>query len=628
MGKRAADNSGTGGGPGATGAGVAGGAGAAGERPTRVLGVHAQGADLKLVTVRAGRSGVEGPVVIEDARSVSAASLVGKGAREIPLRPGTEAVAGVLPASRSVVRVVDARLPEGLLAGDRASAGELANALALIAEMNLPASPAHRRAAGVLGNAPGTGSAVVVTGWQGEPDGALDALDRARSGGIEAWVPECAALWWLARIGCPSTAGAPSLSADRSTGGVCALAAGPEKLALRQLVEDGNDPAAWAEALESALAAASRQAGVQNSRLDAELASEPWPLVVGGRRTLERSIPGAGSERWLSEYGLALGAAAAALLSADAERGLLAMSVNPPRTGGRGLASVVAWLSHPARAACVAAATLGLVLATPWAVASARLARAERAEKAASGVNEGLSRAAAEADYLALLRDKRWPMTKMLAEVVGSAPREIQLDGVQIDTAAARSGTPIRVTGTTTSAEAVIGWRTAMSKGVVFESVQTPRTGEGQSTFELTARVAQPMMAMVSDAATLARFMRDAEANSSSTTLDALKSASASKGSTRPGGTGSASKAGGRPTPGAATDGGTPLPRPDATAPRPLPAPLSDAQIASLDINAVRREFAERAPAALRPNISPEDKARLQAEVAKLRDRLSSGGGK
>lgn len=599
-------------------------------RAARVLAVHARRGELRLLTVRAGKAG-EPALIVEDARTVSAASLVGKGARDVPVRPGTDAIVAVLPAARCVARTVDAKLPDS----ETATAEELAQALALVAEVSAPAAPAHRRAAGVVGGGVGAsaGSAVAVTSWQGAPEAALAALDAAR--GIDAWVPEFAALWWLARVGggaSAEAAGQPSLSADRDSGGVCAVAAGAERLGVRQLIEDAGDAEAWTDALTQTVSGAARQAGLSataglGAELARELAAEQAPLLVAGRRTLGRPIPGAGDERWLADYGLCLGAAAAALMADAGERPLMGTAVNPPGTGQRWVAAAIAWLAHPVRAAAAVVLCLAVLLATPWAVASARLARLERQQSEAGKANEGLEKAAVEADYAALLREKRWPMTKLLAELVGTAPKEVQLDSVTIDTAAARAGTPIRVMGTTTSAEAVIAWRTAMSKGPVFESVQTPRTGEGQSTFELQARVAQPLLAMASDPATLARIQRDAEANSRSTTADALKGAGTT--GTRPGtATRSTGRSGGGGAPSGPTDAGTPLPRPDAATARPLPAPLSDAQIAALDMNGVRAEFAQRAPAARRPNISPEDKSRLETEVAKLRERLTSGAAK
>ncbi len=593
---------------------------ASGPRPRKVLVAHLQGDTVRLVTARPGAAG-EPPLVVEDARSVAASSLTGS---DPTPRSGVDYAVIILPTFSAVGRVVTGEMPED---GDSVT---LAGVASLLAEAHLGSVPSHRRSAGVLRLSESGPSATAVVGWLGTTPPPLLALSESRR--VDSWLPEFMALAWLARVGrsgarSDTSPDSVSVYADRRSGEIASVAAGPERVWVRNLVEDPEDDwrGAVLDACEQCLAAAGAER-VEPIEPDPDQAVT---LVINGAAQLGSRLGGVPADpAWLREYGVALGGAAWALMAAPNERTIGELRQEPPSAGSRWVTATVNWFSSPVRAGALIAACLALLMLIPLATTYARVL-ALRQEVERTGGSDQALRLAEEADLYALARERSWPVTRLLAELVGTAPRDVSIDTVNI-----KVGDPVRVGGTSDSPDAVTRWRAELAQNRVFENVQIPRSASDPGgAFELTARIAQPLLALAGDPAAIERANREAARNATVIETPTAAPATAARTTAGTGRTPLPSTGTNRRTPARNGSGGapaaptgTPLPAADRTAVA-VPRPLTDAQINAMDRATVVREFGERRRASLQSSVSPEERARLENEVAKLRDRLQSGGG-
>lgn len=519
---------------------------------------------------------------VESAYSFAAADITGL--KQAITRAKADVVVAVAPAHQTVARVVAAPMPTG-------TAEQVAGAMGLIAEAQSANTPAHRRAAGRVEIGP-AGALVAVT-WSGGLDGhPLMGPKQAEP----LWAPEPVALAALASAARASVA----VLADRVTGAIVALAGSAERAAARVLCDDGDDPAAWSAAVNQRLAAACAAAGVSAPRLDGLDAPRTLALMNDSGPATP-AVAGVRAERgWLAEFGTALGAALAAADATPASAGLLGMWHDEPVPAKPLLLHAVDAVAKPRRAIPILAACAAILLLWPLGVAWARyhyllreaeVVRADRAE---------LNTARKQAEFYQLLRERRWPMTKLLSDLTGGLPSGITLESVTIET-----GQRIRVAGVSDNAAAVSDWRAALDRTRVFDEIRTP--DQQASRFELTARVVQPLLLP----------------GGTPEPLPARTQAAAAEPVTSD-------------QPAAAT------PREQAREPRTdakgevqktavLPEPLTDDQINAMDLATSTREWGLRRGASLRPGVSAEDKQRLTDEAEKLqrhrRALQSSGGG-
>jgi hypothetical protein len=643
--------------PGAAASGGAGGgAGGSGAvRPQRVLVVHRQGESLRLLTARIGKPG-ETLIVVEEARSILSASLTLKAAKELPVRAGVERLLAILPPDAAATRPVVADAPPEL--PPDATPDAVAGIMALVAEAHAPGVASHRRAAGLVSLAPGLTPTACSVAWSGPIGDALTSLDRAR--GVDAWLSEVLALAWLTRLStlggnAPSATAAgavrPSLYAQRRDAGICLCVQGasaaatgaadesapnPGRLILRSLLTDpGEDQGvgAWEQELRDAMLDVCELAGVESVPT-----IEPTgdvALLIAGRSTLSARFGGVPDDpAWLRDYAIALGGAAFELLATPSQRPVAMLSNDPPGSGHRWLGGLVEFFARPLVAAAVFLLVGALVLSVPVYASYDKLRRVKVEVAKLRAVDDGVARAAAEADLLALTQERRWPVTALIAELVGSAPKEISVESVSFkapEPGAKAGEATLRVTGTVSALDADTRWRSALAAGTTFRSPEARRTAtEVGGAFELGLSVASALAPMNADPKTLESLARSAGENA---TLVEISDAPASAGSAGP-----ASGAATRPVNANARPRGrdnarapqqptgTPLPASDRQL-LAVPIALTDAQIARLDRAGVTREFGDRRRASLQPGVSANDKQRLEEEVAKLRARLVSTGG-
>jgi hypothetical protein len=510
---------------------------------------------------------------------------------------------------RVMVRPIDAGLPAGV------SDAQAAQALGLLAEAEMPGDfPGHRRAAGVLclGNRPTPAlapalatpappaTAATLTSPADVPAGGCTAmgwLGTADDLGlplVAAWVPEPLALAGLARLASGAD-GARAIGLADSRSGVITLLvdAGPAGVLARSRRDEPGTTD-----VRAALAEFGDLLGVGVSP-NLRLATDgPAGLSI------EIDSPTGGLPAGLApEAALAAGAAAALLRADPLDKPLLAMTEHGPEQRRNPLYRAIEGLSRPAWGITAAVVCVGVILLAPLGVNAARVAMLEK--RAAGMTDDGgtLRAAADQTDFYGLLRERRWPVTALIADLAASAPAGLEIDSLSLE-----HGKRVIVMGTTTTSDLPGTWRDTLNGSRVFEDARVTDNAGGR--FQLNVAVKDALLAM------------GGRGSPSPVTVDRPTVAAgspAARDAARPGGTsGSATGGGGRNT-GPVSGGGAGTP---AAAAKEPPGPISDAEIATLDRASAMKEWAARRAASQRTDLDSATRDRLAAEAAKAQQRM------
>jgi uncharacterized membrane protein (DUF441 family) len=576
-----------------------------------VLALHESADGAALVVVRAP-SAASGPTLVA-ANHLGPAEV----ATAVPAaikRHRPAHIVRVAPSAWCVARAVSA--PPG--AGDRR---ELAQALALLAEAELPGTaPAHRRAAAAFDLADAAPSeSVVLAAWVAGPTAHPAPVART-----ETWCPEPIALAALAAL---ATRSASTLVArpDRASGVLTILGAGPRRPIARALrIDPGPD---WDGAVLEAIAESAPALGIEPPASVKLAGAGLWlsspirPGAVTGADTADAS--------WLARFGPALGAALVAASTDPAVRAGAQLLADSPELHTSHLHRAVAALASPSRVAAAVAIAAGLVLLAPVGTAAARYAVLSARAGGGGGtppIAERLADAERRAAHAELLRARRWPMTKLWADVAGAAPVGVEIDALDLSP---EDGLVIR--GTAQSPDLAGTFRKRLSDTAVFRDIATPVLADedGLTTFQLAAKVGAPLFrATPADdfaAKTLAQRLYGDNAAASS----AASTTTTSGSSERDSGSRAGSRAE-RPRRDERASTERPAQPSGPTAGTPPPAELTDAAIAAMDRPTAMKEFAARRRAAATPGIDETTRQRLQSEATKLQQRMTqaaSGGG-
>lgn len=548
--------------------------------PSRIAAVARAGDTWRLLVLR-----TRPDRAVESAQSFQLADLTGL--RQALYRARADATAAVVPADQTVVRAVAAAPPTG-------TPQEVDSALALITESQLAAIAAHRRGAGVIRLNPAVAPvpALVALAWSGTSVH-HPLLEAKRSEPI--WIPEPLALAALASAASATTA----VSADRASGSMVLIAGGPERTQVRTLCDDGSDEASWRQVVSTRFNALCAAAGLDAPTLAGLSAPHLVALLDRTGSRVGPSIAGAKADPdWLAGFGPALGAALALVDADPSTRALMGFLHDEPLPSRPLLVRAVDVVARPSRAIPILVACLALLLLWPLGVSWARYHYLLRQAQVVRSDQAELQAARKQAEFYQLLRDRRWPMTKLLADLTGSMPVGITLDTLVIET-----GQRLRVAGTTSNAAYVSDWLTALERTRIFDEVRTPDL-KGD-TFELTARAAQPLV--------------------TAGTPGPLPAPSAKPPA-------AATPAPSAPPPEPPAPQGR-APRTDAKGEAPKsgepPVALTDEEIAATDRPTATREWGLRKGAASRPGLPADVKQRLLDEAEKLqrhRKQLEGGG--
>lgn len=526
-----------------------------------------------------------------------------------------ELVLRLAPSSETICRVC------ALPAAETSDRAELADALALMAESELPASlPWYRRAAGVLSL--GAGQSALLTGWN---TSATEVADSAPLSSIpEVWTAEIAA---LAALGVATSAGPQIGLADAQTGTLALLASGPKRTLARVLrLAPG---AGWAAAAGVAWQETAGAAGIEGA---AAPGTDGLLLPLAGSTRLGGAMR---DRAWLTRFGLAYGAIALYADPDAAVSSLVALAAREPRNRRPLVERTIDWLALPRHAVMVGAACIAVALLAPLVSAKARHAVLAQRAGSTESLDTRLADAERRIGFYRLLGQKRWPMTKLLSQIAGAAPVGVTLDTVELP-----QGETVTIRATASSSELVSTFRKNLSDTRVFTQVATPtiETTSDGVTFQLQARVVQDFALQASKplddfaaktlaqrlygegASNTARSDRDDE---SSDLDDDRRASSRDSRRDEPARSGGSTRSSERASTAA----------PAAPAASDIPPPISDEEIAKLDWGAAMREFGRRRRASTLPGLDAETKARLAAESEKARARMqeaapaSSGGG-
>ncbi|MDP1662185.1 MAG: PilN domain-containing protein [Phycisphaerales bacterium] len=539
------------------------------KKASAALALHRVGNQYRYVLAASGGSGSAGGALrVTDSGTIATGDP--KALEALRSKAGSAAVVvQVIPPEASILRPAPPKL---VLDG---TPEQIAGSLALVAEAELPSTvPEHRRAAGVL--RAGHAHAVYAVGWIG-PEGAFAPQTVA--------VPAVQALAALHRL-CEAPEGVAAF-ADSASGVVAIVVAGrgeSPRLFVRVLRDDASDPQAFAQVRDEAIEDARNEVSVGP------------PVAVGKSLWLPKRPSAhfglAGDDR-LAEFALALGAAAAVLEARPDEQPFLTMTDRSPTAGRSILTRISDGLATPRAAAIAAAACVALVLGAWILAAPIKLAILQSRVGAETG---DYTEALQQHDWYKALREKRWPMTAIMAELTSGAP-----EGVRIETLTIDQGRPITLTGTAENADAVYAWCKSLRGKIFSEATPTiPLEDASPVRFTIKADVLDPMLAAVSElkpvvVSDAARARTEPSPRNDRTT--------------RPTTTGT----------GSSRTGTTPAAGTPSTAAAEPPPPISDAQIAKLSMGPATIEWAKRQGQLSRSDLDPATRKRLEHE----RDRIS-----
>jgi hypothetical protein len=585
---------------------------------SRVAGVSSHGGGLTMVVVERADAGSTKLLHARQYTPADAATL----SADVQ-RFKAQLVVRVAPAERTVSRCV--ALPEDLARGDAAA---LASAMSLLAEAELPASiPAHRRAAGLL-DLTGSGRAgVLLSGWVNAPDdGAIRPLtSSAGRRSSQAAVPECwcaetaalASLATMLRGALPVDSNDGVLVAhmeEAGSGTLSMLASGLTGSIVRHL-RLGSARVSRSQAIADALAETAHSVGITGL----DTSRDTRGIIVVGLPSPAELLGQPRDQQWLDAFGMACGAAAIGLARESGQRSHASMLAEPVVEETHAFLRLVDWFAPRQRLVGTLAACAMLVLLTPLGVAAARSSILSSRAGGAADLNQRLDEAKRRDAFAKLLRQKRWPMSKLMAEVVRAAPVGVSLDALEIV-----QGDSITVRGTATNPEHLTTFRRSLVESGVFTQVATPSLdSQGDAVeFQLQARVASALTSAsrLEDFAKVPLAVRlyGERAAASGTTRPSDSTATSATSTTPPENDRSSASSG-------------PANRPDRTrsSTRPSsepPAPLTDEQIAKMDRATAMKEWTSRKAAATKET-DAAIKQRLMEESEKCRARMQEASG-
>ncbi|MCC6971976.1 MAG: PilN domain-containing protein [Phycisphaerales bacterium] len=524
----------------------------------------------------------------------------------------------VLPAADTVCRA--SRV-------DNAQPAELLSALALLGEASLPEdAPAHRRAGGVVPDLSADGKrGAIFTAWitppPEEPD--LPVED-------ETFIASAAA---LAMLRAPSGL---AVLCDRA--GVSIVASGPDRLAARAIVEDPTNPGAIAARIAETCRAVGANAASEVVDSRAHLR-----LDAASRAALAARVEGLVPEqRWLDQYGVAIGAALAALSPDAVTRSLAQLRDQPPAERRTAPERFAEWVSVPRNALVAGIAAAALVILAPLGIAAARSAVLKSKSANLAQVDEQRAALSKQAAMYQQLETMRWPMTKLIGDISAATPQ-----GVIVEVLRLSPEQGMMIKGTADSQEALGKLQSHLNQTGLFDKLKIDRAVSGSSgvEFDISANVLNPTIYVkpVDDFAEKPLAVRLYGEAARNAPIVATESGS----SDRPRENGSGNGASGSRDSGrdvgresgreSSRDSRSPAPADSSRSSRPasgsglpslsdVPPELTDAQIGAMDRTTAMKEMVARRRASSVQGIDPGVKARLDTEVTKLQERMKNAG--
>lgn len=445
------------------------------DAPRRVAAVHRQGDQFNIVLaeLRSGR------VHVSEQQSVPARDGQRLGALLSRMAP--DRVVRVLPGGSVVCRVIE--IPPL----DDAAAAEAAQ---LQAEADLPSLLGeHRRRSALLPWRTAVDNRMAAAfGWPGEAP-----TDTPAEVEHLTFCSESAALLELLIHSGLNEGTIASLDRDHRSMELAAHLSGITTVRTARLNENQWSSDAARVVVETALAAGADDAMLTEieQRVGNVARTNRQGLIIDGEITqrLARSIGGVNADSaWWNRYGVATGAALAALGPRRATTELLDQ---PPQMPRGLLVSSLNWIGDRAHARTVIWAALLLIVVVPILGGWTRYKILGFKTRNLEDVRQASQELRAQADFFRTLRNHRWPMTKILADLGGMAPYSLEFESINID-----SSSLITISGQAALGKEgdVLEFHNQLNQSHLFDEVKSPNLsfGENKIEFELQATMANP----------------------------------------------------------------------------------------------------------------------------------------
>lgn len=579
-----------------------------GEALRRVVALHRQGEQWQVVMAenRSGR------LHVAEHQSIPARDADRLGSLLARLAP--DRVVRVLPGGSVLCRVLE------IPALDDAAASQAAR---LQAEADLPSLLAdHRRQVAVLPwRTPVENRLAAAFGWPGErPADAPPSLAPLTYGA------ESAALLELLVFSGASEGAIAFLDREHRSLELASHVNAVTTVRTARLSEERWSADAASAMMETALASGVDEAALAGieQRASGAARAHRQTLVVEPAllERLGRMISGASADpAWWNRFGVAAGAALAAL---GPRRSMVEILDQPPQPPRGAVFSLLNWISDRGRARRVALAAVLCIIALPilggWTRYAILQLKTRQLEKVAAAARDRQ----AEADFFRTLRRHRWPMTKILADVAGLAPYDLTFESINID---ASSGVTISGSTTPDRQNDVFEFHGLLNESRLFSQVKSPNvtSGENKIEFELQTLMLDPHAKVKREySEPLAVIRHGEEARNHPLTQYNFSAFTIGGGAPRSRTPSGSPRNGGAPAASTSTGGdlfnlspstGDPPLFPESSQPasreKPLPPPLSDADISKMDLPAVHKAMIDRAAVKHR-------EPRLQEEYNKL----------
>lgn len=516
-------------------------------------------------------------------------------------RHGVHRLVRMAPTRDCIARIID--IPLGDLP-------QMANAAALMSEVELPSTiPPHRRAGALIGEPQRVGiHAALLTAWVER-----GTCPSPVAGITETWTTPAAALAMLR-----GDASRVAMFADSSCGAAVALAAGHERSVARVMLEDAADEGTWTQRAVQELHDTSARVGAEVSQL--RRYGNLWldPESVGKLRTRVK-LP-ADCDAWIAEFGLVLGAV---LVSVDRSASPLASLLrSAPVIDQPLLIRGARAISKPRTAVWVGVAAGVVMLFAPLGLGWAR----NQLLSGRTSVLEATKDQRAEIDKKAALYGQleisRRPMSKLLADLCGATPVGVVATEVRLDP---EQG--LNFQGTADTPDLVSSFQDNLTRTRIFSNVKVARvesSAAGGVEFSLSADIpvkqahsaAKPAEDFSAKSLAVRLYGDGADGATGAPTKDDGKSSRGPRRSSRP--------------EGARSEDRQDAPKTPSDAPPPA---VTDADIAKMDLATANRGWiARKVYVQKNPGLDAATQQRLKEEEEKIRARAdalkNAGGGK
>ncbi len=457
--------------------------------PKRVVVLHRQAREWRLL--RLSREDKGGRIELEEHTSIAVSDV--SGLKRLLADYDADLVVRILPGGTVVCRTL--QIP-------KMTAESLDEVIDLQAEAVLPAGiEDHRRAVAMLPWSQELAEEfeALAFGWPGVVPADLDEIEEPEF----VYAPGLAG---LAEILCRAHGDAFAAYLDKDGETFELLMHHQGRTAVRTVRIDGKQEV-WGERLDQVFVETAISIDLTLDEIadwreklrDHAGRYAQMPLVNDEARQQVGMQIGGGLEElgmdWWKKFGLGVVVGIGVF---GPRRRLFELLAERPEERRNRVAEVLRWVDEPSRAILVLLIAVLAISLLPLGSAWARRSILNSKLGAAGDVNVNVVARdlGYEAQYYEVLNKRRWPMTKLLADISGAAPYEVEIDEITIDAGDGTKGGLVRLKGTAPSRDEETSFRSELENRGIFKKVSVPRSDEkrGKIEFEMTFIVDKPLL--------------------------------------------------------------------------------------------------------------------------------------